>query len=495
MKLRNIFNVTGGTLLSRLLGFVREATIAFLLGGKDAADAFYVAFRIPNLLRDIFAENAMQTAFIPTFIESKTKGLDEQKFVKSVFTIFAVILTLIVGLGILFTPLFVKLLAFGFTKNHAKFLLTTRLTRITFPFLLFISFSAIEGGILNSFKKFFIPAISPVFHNIIVISSGLLAYYIARNTQYAYYIAAGVVTGGTIQFLFQYPFMKKTGMNLGLTLKIFHPELKKFFKLLVPVILNVSFVNLTLLVNTQIASFLEKGSVAYLSYAFRVMHLPVALFGVSVATVAMPSLSEKYAKGENIAEEYWRGIEYILLLMIPAVIFLLKDTPAVVQLIYQRGNFHAIDTLKVSQALAFYALAVLPLGINQISMNVYFSRHLTKVPNILFGIGAFLNIAFALILSKYLSFAGIALASAITISIRALVLMFLISKEVKSPYFFLGDTLKITGISLLFFAFITYFNPLSSMYNMLIHLLIGSGIYIILARVMGLINLKASRAA
>ncbi len=490
MRLKNILSFSTGTLLSRILGFVREATIAYLLGGKDAADAFYVAFRIPNLLRDLFAENSVQTAFVPSFVEAKEKGYDPDEFASSVFTLTLIILSVITISGILLAPYIVELIAYGFTKYPAKFHLAANLTKITFPFLLFISLSAVLGGILNSYKKFFVPAISPVLYNIVVISAGIGAYYFLKYRGYPYALAGGVVTGGVVQFLFQLPFALKTGTRLKLYLNLQHPLFKKFFKLLVPVVLSVSFVNLTLFFNTEIASFLERGSVAYLSYAFRIMHLPIAIFGVAVSTVILPGLVEKFAHGENMTDEFEQGMAFLLFLIIPASVFMIKDAPGIVRFLFQRGHFNPHDTIMVSQALVFYAPLIVPSSLAKLFQSLYFAQGKVKVPNYSFAIAGLVNILLAWYLGFKLGFPGIALASFIAIALRFIVLSVPVFRTMKDGGVFLHRMIKVIILSSLFGIFVFTFNPAGDMENMFLHLFLGFSAYYGLGYLWGMFEIK-----
>ena len=493
MRIKNVLSFSVGTLLSRVLGFVREATIAYLLGGKDAADAFYVAFRIPNLLRDLFAENSVQTAFVPSYVEAKEKDKDADEFANSVFTLTLLVLGFITIFGILLAPLIVKLIAYGFTRHPEKFHLASSLTKITFPFLLFISLSAVLGGILNSYKRFFIPAISPVLYNVMVISSGIIAYLVLKSSGYPYALAIGVVTGGIVQFIFTWYFVRKLNIRLRFRINLRHPMFKKFFTLLLPVVLSVSFVNLTLFFNTEIASFLGRGAVAYLSYAFRIMHLPIAIFGVAISTVILPTLVEKFAHEENMTEEFEHGISFLLFLIIPASLFMIKDAPGIIEFLFQRGNFKAQDTVMVSQALCFYAPLVVPSSLAKLFQSFYFAQGKVKIPNYSFAIAGIVNILFAWYLGFKIGFAGIALASFIGVFVRFIILSIPLLKELRGRGEFLSNITKIILLSFLFGLFLYTFNPYKDMANMFIHLLLGFGVYYFIGYLWGLFDIKRQK--
>lgn len=477
MKFRHVLSFSIATLFSRALGFIREATIAYLLGGKDAADAFYVAFRIPNLLRDLFAENSVQTAFVPSFVEARERKISADEFADSVFTLTLITLGIITILGIYFAPLVIKLIAYGFTKNPDKFQLTSSLTRITFPFLFFISLSAVFGGILNSYKRFFVPAISPVIYNIMVIVSGGVAYFLLKEANYPYALSIGVITGGVVQFLFHWPFVKREGVKIKIRLNLRHPVFPKFFKLLLPVILSVSFVNLTLFFNTVIASFLESGAVAYLSYAFRIMHLPLAIFGVAVSTVILPGLVERFARNERIDSEFEGALLFLLFLILPASILMIKDAPGIVAFLFQRGNFTESDTMMVSQALVFYAPLILPSALAKLFQSLYFAQGRVKIPNWSFAIAGVLNVLLAWFLGFRIGFPGIALASFLAVSIRFIVLSVPILRTSLFSLVFLSKIGLIIVLGLSFSVFTFMVNPFTDIGNMLLHLFLGGGVY------------------
>jgi putative peptidoglycan lipid II flippase len=484
MRYRAVTSFASATLLSRILGLVRESVIAFLLGAGKFSDAFYVAFRIPNLLRDIFGENAIQTAFVPVYIETREKKKDLGVFLGTILFIMLIGGLFVLLLGEVFASYLVSIFAYGFKASPEKFSLTVFLTRITFPFLLFVSLAALVAGVLNSFKKFFVPALSPIFFNLGVIFLGILGYFLlAKNpSSYSMILALGVLVGGIGQFLFQIPYLKKIKPDFKLEFNLSHPSLSKFGKLLVPVLLSTTLTRLTLFVNTLIASFLQDGAISFLNYSFRIMHLPIGLFAVGIATVALTDISEVISRGENPLEEMAKAFRLALFLTLPATLFLIIEAPKIISLIYERGSFGPIETINTASALIFYSLAITPVALSRIMLNYFFASGNIKYPIITFTVGAVCHIFFAIILSRLLNFPGLALASSIASVIQTIILIIGVSNffklrkrdwEVVIKIISLNITVAVIWILLDHFLF--------SSWTVIINLLVGVCFYIFMS--------------
>ena len=396
-------------------------------------------------MRDILAENVMQTAFVPTYIKAREKDIHPEKFLRIIFTIFLCASVVLTILGIIFTPQIVSLIAYGFRRIPDKFTLTVKVTRLTFPFLILVSVSAFFQAVLNAFKRFFAPAISPTLFNISIVSLGIAAYFILPQNYYIWAIAAGVILGGIIQLSFLLFQIALLGIKPKITLTLKHPLLRQFGKLLVPVFLSTAFTRITLFVNTLIASFLREGSVAYLNYAFRIMHLPIGLFAVGVQTVSMPSITEAVTGDRDVGEPVWKSITYNILFTLPASLFILFDAHLLVKFLFERGAFKNLDTLFTSQALVFYALTILPTGISKVFLNYYYATSRIRIPNITMAVAALVNVLIALTLSKTLSFPALALATASGVTLQAVILTLLVSRELPSP----GD-FPVTMVKIIF---------------------------------------------
>lgn len=429
MRYRAVTSFTSATLISRILGLVRESVIAFLLGAGKFSDAFYVAFRIPNLLRDLFGENAIQTAFVPVYIESREKKESPGAFLGTILFLLLIGGLFILCIGEILAPSLVTIFAYGFKASPEKFSLTVYLTRITFPFLLFVSVAAFIAGILNSFRKFFVPAFSPVFFNLGVIFLGLMGYLLLKDgaSTYSKILALGVVIGGIGQFLFQIPSVRKIKPDFKLTFNLGHPGLLKFGKLLAPVLLSTTLTRLTLFVNTLIASFLQDGAISFLNYSFRIMHFPIGLFAVGIATVGLTDISEIIARGENPLPEMTKALRLAIFLTLPASLFLIFEANKIISLIYERGAFGSIETMNTANALVFYSLAITPVALSRIMLNYFFASGNIKYPITTFALGTAVHISFALILSKVMDFPGLALASSLASVSQTIILLYWIS--------------------------------------------------------------------
>ncbi len=412
--MRRVLSFSLGTALSRALGLLREVVIAALLGAHDAADAFYVALRLPMMLRDLVAENAALSAFVPAFTEAEERGDPWGFFWGLVLWLFGGLLFVII-LGIALAPWVVKLFAWGFGPE--KLSLTARLARITFPYLALVSAAALLGALMNVRGRFFLPAASPSAFNAGVVGLGLLALG-ASLAGRAEALAWGVMLGGFAQVLLLVPF---AGLRLSRP-SLRHPSLRTFFKLMGPVAVSVGFSRISLFFNTLIASFLGTGAVAYLNYAFRLMQLPLGLFGVGVATVWMPAMAREAAREQDPKEKLLSGERAVLLLTVPAAFALVALAEPALALLFARGSFTGADALKAAQALLLYAPAVPGFSLTKIYLNYFFSRKITRVPNLSFGLAALVNVGFSLALAPVLGFPGLALATSLSAWAQALYL-------------------------------------------------------------------------
>ncbi len=437
MRYRSVGGFALGTLFSRILGLVREGVIAYLLGASKFSDALYVAFRIPNLLRDVLAEGSIQTAFVPTYLRARAQNRSPKDFLRAIVLLLISITTLLVIVGIIFAPLLVSIFAFGFTKDPDKFKLTVHLTRITFPFLFAVAVSALISGVLNSFRKFFVPALSPVFFNLGVIGLGIIALIFHNGPRgSSYLLAVGIVTGGALQAIFQFPFLKSISRKDQLMGKktpsfqdLHHPYVKPFLKLILPVALSTALTRFSLFVNTLIASFMKHGAISYLNYAYRVMHLPLGLFGVGIATVILPELSSHISKGKDLISELRKGIEFGLFLTIPVSILFAFDSFPIISILFKRGSFDNFAVLSTSQALLFYSLGIPFFTVSRVLLNFYYTQHRIKIPNLVFLSGSIANLAIAVTLSPYMGFKALALATSFAGITQSTLLYIFIERE------------------------------------------------------------------
>jgi putative peptidoglycan lipid II flippase len=355
---------------SRLLGLVREQVFAALFGASAQMDAFVAAFRAPNLLRDLFAEGALSTAFITTFSEKITKGGDKEawQLANKVATLTAVFMGAVTLLGILGAPLITHLLASGFSAVPGKMELTVQLTRIMFPFIALVSLAALVMGMLNAKSVFGMPAMASTFFNLGSIIGGVvLAWWLDPHFGTKDYgpgslvgMALGVVIGGLLQLVVQFPALRRVGYHFRPDFAWRDPGVRKILLLMGPAVIAASAVQVNVMVNGNFASHLGNGPVSWLGYAFRLMQLPIGIFGVAIGTVTLPVISRSAAAGNMVEFRsiLARGMRLAFLLTIPSTIGLVMLAQPIISIIYERRKFGAADTSATAQALQFYAIGL-----------------------------------------------------------------------------------------------------------------------------------------
>lgn len=420
------------TFLSRIAGYGRDVVIAYFFGATASTDAFWVAFRIPNLLRRLFAEGSLTISFIPVFTQYlETKSKEEAKQVAdAVFTILVFLLILISIGGILLSPYIIKLFAAGF--DESTFDLAVSLNRIMFPYIIFISLTALSMGVLNSLRHFFAPAISPVILNICIIVAVLLLY---KNYNVPIYAAAvGVIAGGILQLVFQLPFLYGRGFLFSFRKQVRHPAVKKIGLLIIPQLFGVAVYNINILVNTQYASFMAEGTISYLYFAERLIEFPLGIIAVSIATVLLPSLSSHVSKKEfgKFRETYSFTLRLMFFILIPALVGLIVLREPICNLLYQRGEFDYAATVFTSQALLGYAVGLWAVGGIRITAPAFYSMQDTKTPVIIAFIAFIVNAILGYVLGFTLGYnhTGLALASSISSIINFVLLFYLIERRV-----------------------------------------------------------------
>lgn len=407
--------------LSRLLGLVREQVLAGLFGAGTAMDAFVVAFRIPNLLRDLFAEGALSSAFITVFTEyqEKRSPKETQRLINNVFTSISIIISTICILGIFFSKDLVFLMAPEFSLIQGKIQLSTNLTMIMFPFLLLISLSALLMGILNTREYFFIPAFASSCFNLgsVIIGGGLALTIPAMGYPAIYGMAAGTLAGGGLQLLIQLPCVKREGFRIRAFLDLRDPGLRKIGRLIIPAIIGLSATQINIFVNTNFASQCAEGSVAWLNYAFRLMQFPIGLFGValSVATLPMVAKQAAHRSSEELGETLVSSLILAFALTLPASVGLWLLAEPIIGLIFKHGHFSQFDTVMTAQALKFYSIGLMAYSAVKIIVPVYYALDDTRWP----VIGSFLsvaaNVAIILLTLQKFQHTAIALSTSVTI--------------------------------------------------------------------------------
>ncbi len=380
--LKALATVSSMTLVSRVLGLVRDVVIARVFGAGLATDAFFVAFRIPNLLRRLFAEGAFSQAFVPVLGEYRTvRGDSETKLlVDHVATLLVTILFGVSLLGVVAAPLIIYISAPGFSADADKFELTTALLRLTFPYILFISLTSLAGGILNTWSRFSIPAFTPTLLNLsfIVFALWLAPYFDPPVMALAW----AVFCGGVLQLALQVPFLWRIRMLPRPAWRPRDEGVRRILRLMGPAVLGVSVAQVSLLINTIFASFLVTGSVTWLYYADRLMELPVGLLGVALGTVLLPNLSRRYADGA--AEEYTQlldwGLRLTVLLAAPCAVALAVLAVPILATLFKHGAFAANDVLMTRQALMAYSVGLVALVLIKILAPAFYARQNVRTP-------------------------------------------------------------------------------------------------------------------
>ena len=417
------------TLISRILGYLRDILIAIFLGASIFADAFFVAFRLPNTFRRLFAEGTFNAAFIPSYTSAKLKDKKKgKKFADEVFSILLFILLLIVTLAEIFTPYLVYLIAPGFITDDIKFNLAVEFTRITFPFLLFVSLSSFFSGILNSNNKFAAAAAAPIILNVILIITILVSYF--QNLNISKQLSYGVTIAGIIQLIFLIYFtIKFYRPNLNFKLKITN-NVKFFFKKLLPSVFSSGVTQINILVGTIIASF-QSGAVSYLYYADRVYQINLAIAGIAVGTVSLPVLSKafklkNYLKVEKIQND---SIQLSLLLSIPASLGLVIASEEIINGLFGYGSFTQKDVEITSDALMFFGFGIVAFALVKILSNFFFARDDTKTPFYISSLIVFLNVIISLSFFNQIGFLIIPIATSISTWIGVLTFLYFLQQR------------------------------------------------------------------
>jgi putative peptidoglycan lipid II flippase len=419
---------TIGTAISRVFGLIRESVFAYLYGAGRSTDAFVAAFRIPNLLRDLFAETALSAAFVPVLTAEKQKGRDQQNLLASnIFNILLITVGVIVTVGIIFAPYLVKIIAFGFGNIPDKQALTTSLAVIMFPFLLFVALAAWAMGYLNTEREFFTPSVAPALLNIVSIAIPLLSYsyFVSRGSDPIYAMAYGILIGGLMQFLIQVPILFARGFHYKLYINFRDPALRKILVLFVPVALGLAASRINVAVDTFLISFLEERSMTWLNYAFRVMHLPLGLFGVAVGTVALPTISQYVAEKKFAAARatLFDSLHLVFFLTVTTSVIIAILAHPIARLIYERGQFTPFDTRATTQALILYIIGVpFIAGIRNVAA-VFYAHHDARTPMYASFIAVTLHIILSLGLMRIIGFRAFPLATTVSSFVNLAILM------------------------------------------------------------------------
>ena len=429
--LRSLATVSSFTVLSRVLGFIRDFFIARVFGAGLATDAFFVAFRIPNLLRRLFGEGAFSQAFVPILSEYRNKQSpeDTKTLVDCVATALFLALLVTAALGMAAAPVIVYLSAPGFAGDPEKFALTSLLLRITFPYILFISLVALAAGVLNTWSRFAVPAFTPVLLNVSFIAAAAL--FADRFDPPVLALAWAVFVGGLLQLALQLPFLARLGMVPRWRLNFRHPGVRRVLGLMAPAVFGVSVSQVSLLINTIFASFLVTGSVSWLYYADRLMEFPAGVLGVALGTILLPSLSRHHAGGA--AEDYSRlldwGLRLTLLLALPAAAALAVLAIPLIATLFHYGRFGAEDAWMTRQALVAYSVGLLGMILVKILAPGFYARQNVVTPVKIGVVTLAATQAMNFVFIVPLRHAGLALAIGLGACLNALLLYRSLRKE------------------------------------------------------------------
>ena len=412
--------VTAATFASRVLGVVREQVVAALFGAGDAADAFNIAFRIPNLLRDLFAEGALSAAFVPTFTATMHKEGKEPAWrlgAQVMNALFVVILGVVVA-GFFFAPALVRLMAPGFSQVPGKLELTSMLARIMLPFLLVVALAAGAMGMLNSLRLFGQAALAPVWFNVgsIVVTLAMVPVCRALGWPLVVSLAIGVLAGGALQLVLQMPPLWRAGFRPEWPPRLDHPGVRRIGLLMAPAAVGLSAVQINVVINSWLASTLGTGAVSWLAYAFRILFVPIGLFGVALATVSLPSLSRSAAENDydGLKRTLNRAVRITVALTMPAAFGLWALGGPITTLLYQHGHFTANDTLQTSRALAAYSVGLVCYSGIKVLVPAFYALGDTRTPLVASFIAVAVNFGLNLFWMQRLGHVGLALSTGLT---------------------------------------------------------------------------------
>ena len=423
--------VGAATLLSRIGGFARDMVIAYMFGAGPAADAFFVALRIPNLLRRFFAEGTLTIAFVPTFTELlKTKGKQEAEHLfRSTAGLLGLILTIITAAGIWLAPYVVRVMAPGFVPGAETYDLAVTLTRWCMPYILLISLAALAGGVLNSMDHFLAPALAPVLLNVCLIVAAL---WLAPHVDPPIFaLALGVLAGGFVQLAFQLPYLRARGMRFIPSWDIKHPKLHSIIRLMGPAVFGAAVYQISILMNTVLASLLPMGSVSFLYYADRLVQFPLGIFAIALSTAVLPSLSRHAADRdqEALTDTMLYGLRLTMFIILPATVGLMVLSRPIVDLLYLRGEFSTADAKATAGALLAFGPGLLGASCSRGLIQAFYALKDTKTPVKVAAVSLLVNLSASLGLMFFWAHVGLALATSISSLFNLAGLLWLISRR------------------------------------------------------------------
>ena len=422
--LRSTATVGANTVLSRVLGLVRDVVIAWGFGASGATDAFFVAFRLPNFLRRLFAEGAFSQAFVPIVGEYKSQRSHEEvrELTAHVAGNLGAVLLAVTALGVLAAPVLVMIFAPGFLEDDAKYTLTVQMVRITFPYILFVSLTAFAAGLLNTYGHFGVPAFTPVLLNLALIGAAMWLAPLMAEPVTA--LAWGVLVAGLAQLAFQLPFLKHLGLLVVPRISRAHEGVRRIVRLMLPAAFGASVAQVNLLVDTLIASFLATGSVSWLYYSDRMVEFPLGVFAIAMATVILPSLAKQHAEEatESFSDTLDWAMRWVVVVATPSALGLALLASPILMTLFQYGEFSGRDVHMASLSLMAYATGLIGFMLIKVLAPGYFARQDTRTPVRVGIIALVANLVLNLALVVPLQHAGLALATSLAAFINAALL-------------------------------------------------------------------------
>ncbi len=417
------------TFISRVLGFIRDMVLAFYLGASGVSDAFYVSFRIPNLLRELFAEGSMSSGFIPVLSEYHVKeGMEGARgLVRKVFTLLVLLVGVITMIGIVAAPGIISVIAPGFLKDPQKFALTVHLSRMMFPFLIFISLAALVMGSLNTSGVYFLPALASAVFNLAMIATAMV---LARHNAILA-AALGVLIGGFAQFLFQVPSYFRAGYDFRPDFRFRDPGVRKIIMLILPATVGMAVAQINIVTSNVLASFLPAGSITYLFYSMRLIHFPVGIFGVAMGLAVLPALSSHAVKKdfEALRQDFSFALRLLFFITLPSMAGLIALRFPIISTLFYRGRFDLAAVDGTAQALLFYSMGIWAMVGVRVIAATFYSMQDTRRPVKSAVIALSANIVLSIVLMFPLKASGLALANSLSSMINFTVLFYLLRKK------------------------------------------------------------------
>lgn len=436
MLVRSIVTISLYTMGSRVFGFVRTVLMAIFVGSGAMADALVIAIKIPSVLRRIFAEGAFNAAFVPVFsgVLAKDGQPAARKLGEQIFTLLVLILIVLIVLVEIFTPQFLSVVVNGFEKGSQRFDYAITFTRLTFPFILFISVCALYGGILNSLERFSFAASSPMIGNIGIVLFVLACKPVTSNSGLVF--ASAISICGLLQAAWVCLPAAKHGYFLKLRRVCFDGDVRKFFRLLLPAALGAGVVQLNIFLDMIIASYLPVGGISYLEYADRINQLPLSTIGVAMGTALLPTLTRllRLAKNQEANRVQNLGLQIALLMAVPAMVGLITLAEPIIRVVYTHGRLTQVQGVNIAHTLQAFALGLPAYILTKVSTSIFYAHEDTKTPVKVGTVTTLLNLALSITLMQFWQYVGIALATAITGWMNALALLVILIKKDRFQY-------------------------------------------------------------